>query len=97
MSEKISEKETRKVASLARLALSDEEISLYRGQLARILEHAAELETIDVSDAAETAHVLGLVNVLRDDVPETSPHAGSIRSGAPAFEKDHFKVPQVVE
>lgn len=97
MSSEISEKETRKVASLARLALSDEEITRYQEQLARILGHVKELEALDVSDTPETAHVLGLVNVLREDEPKNSESGDGIRENAPAFEKNHFKVPKVVE
>ncbi|PCI38642.1 MAG: Asp-tRNA(Asn)/Glu-tRNA(Gln) amidotransferase GatCAB subunit C [Elusimicrobia bacterium] len=97
MSSEISEKETRKVAALARLALSDEEIALHRGQLARILDHVAELNSLDVSNTPETTHVLGLVNVLRDDEPELSASAAAIRESAPAFGNGHFKVPKVVE
>jgi aspartyl-tRNA(Asn)/glutamyl-tRNA(Gln) amidotransferase subunit C len=97
MSEPISEEETRKVAGLARLALSDGEITLYREQLARVLEHVEELNSLDVSAVPETAHVLGLKNVLREDEPRPFPGAGKIRDIAPAFEDSHFRVPKVVE
>ncbi|MBA3303705.1 MAG: Asp-tRNA(Asn)/Glu-tRNA(Gln) amidotransferase subunit GatC, partial [Acidimicrobiia bacterium] len=57
------------VARLARLELTEEELELFTGQLADVLDHARDLEALDVTGVPPTAHPLPLRNVLRDDVP----------------------------
>ena len=56
------------VARLARLDLTDDELDAYTGQLASILEHAEDIEALDIDDVPATAHPYELVNVLRPDV-----------------------------
>ncbi|MEI6339502.1 MAG: Asp-tRNA(Asn)/Glu-tRNA(Gln) amidotransferase subunit GatC, partial [Verrucomicrobiota bacterium] len=46
----------RHVARLARLALSEEEITTFEGQLGRVLEHIATLKKVDVTGVEPTAH-----------------------------------------
>ncbi|MFN3374394.1 MAG: aspartyl/glutamyl-tRNA amidotransferase subunit C, partial [Chloroflexus sp.] len=46
----LSEAEVRHVARLARIALSDEEISVMQAQLSAILDYIAMLQEVDVSD-----------------------------------------------
>ena len=53
------------VAQLARLALTDEEIEHFTGQLEVILEHAAQIAALDTHDVPPTAHPLPIVNVFR--------------------------------
>lgn len=93
----ISEKDVAHVAHLARLKLSDAEIHIYREQLARVLKHMEELETLDIANVAPTSHVLELCNVLRDDVPRPSGMEKDILAGAPEREGPYFKVPKVIE
>ena len=67
------------VAELARLALTDDELEHFTGQLEVILEHAAEIAALDTSDVPPTAHPLPLVNVLRPDEvrPGVPPRRGA--------------------
>ncbi|MFP5325978.1 MAG: Asp-tRNA(Asn)/Glu-tRNA(Gln) amidotransferase subunit GatC, partial [Acidimicrobiia bacterium] len=65
MPERISREQVAHVAHLARLALTDEEIDLFTGQLAAVLEHAEEAEALDTEGVPPTAHPLPLENVLR--------------------------------
>ena len=67
--EKITEADVRHVAKLARLDLTDDEVELFTGQLAAVLEHAEDVEALDTAGVPPTAHPLPLVNVLREDVP----------------------------
>ncbi|WP_298402392.1 Asp-tRNA(Asn)/Glu-tRNA(Gln) amidotransferase subunit GatC, partial [uncultured Chloroflexus sp.] len=64
----LSEAEVRHVARLARIALSDEEITVMRAQLSAILDYIAMLQEVDVSDVPPTAQVTGLTTVWRPDV-----------------------------
>lgn len=93
----ISDKDVLRVAQLARLSLSAEEVALYRGQLGRILEHIAELDKLDTSKVEPTAHVLGLTDALREDRARTSPDREAALSQAPEREGPYFRVPKVIE
>ncbi len=96
MSERISRDDVAHVAHLARLRLSDDELDLFTGQLAAVLEHAADVEALDVADLPPTAHPLPLQNVLRDDEPEPSLDRTEVLAQAPAVEDDRFRVPQIL-
>jgi len=90
-----------KVAQLALLELSDDELNRFTDQLAAVLELADELNQFDTDDVAPTAHPFGLFNVFRDDVPvdelEGTDRAARLRTEAlaagPDVEENQFKVP----
>lgn len=86
-----------KVAQLALLELTDEELTVFTGQLDAVLDLAEQLNQFDVDDVPPTAHPFGLVNVFRDDVAVTGDAADSIREEAlaagPEIEAHQFKVP----
>lgn len=67
----LSHDEVRRIAELARLHLTEEEIALYAGQLAHVLDAFQNLRGIDTAHIAPTASVLPLVNVMRGDEPAT--------------------------
>lgn len=64
---KIDRETVEHIAELARLALTEDEIELYAGQLSAILEYAERLQAVDTSAIPPTASVLPLHNVLRPD------------------------------
>jgi len=72
------------VARLARLDLSEDELELFTGQLASVLDYAADVAALDLTGVRPTAHPLPVVNVLRDDVVAPSPRARH-RAGHGAF------------
>ncbi len=82
-----------KVADLAMLELTDEELATFTGQLAAILEHAADVEALDVGDVAPTHHPYPLRNVFRDDVVEAVDVSDEALAAAPDSEAHQFKVP----
>jgi aspartyl-tRNA(Asn)/glutamyl-tRNA(Gln) amidotransferase subunit C len=84
------------VAVLARLALTDAEIDEFTGQLAAVLEHAADVAALDTSGVPPTAHPLPLVNVLRDDVVRPGLDRDEVLAAAPAAESGRFKVPRIL-
>lgn len=57
-----------KLARLARLTLTDEEVEQYRAQLSEILKYVEQLQNADVAGLEPTSQVTGLKNVTRDDV-----------------------------
>ena len=68
MAERITRDEVVHVARLARLELADDEIDRFTQQLGAILEHAADVEALEVADVEPTSHPLPLSNVMRADV-----------------------------
>lgn len=56
-----------KLARLARLKLSDDEIVRYQHELAEILQYVEQLNDVDVSGLEPTSQVTGLTNVTRAD------------------------------
>jgi aspartyl-tRNA(Asn)/glutamyl-tRNA(Gln) amidotransferase subunit C len=84
------------VARLARIDLSDEELDMFAGQLATVLEHAAQVAALDTAGVEPTAHPLPLRNVMRDDEPEPSLDRDEVLSQAPSAEAGRFKVPRIL-
>src|SRR5262245_24879447 len=84
------------VARLARLELSDDELDAFTGQLASILEHAQDIESLDIDDVPPTAHPFELVNVLRPDVVRATLDRDDVLSQAPVAEDGRFKVPAIL-
>lgn len=92
----ISRDDVAHVARLARLAVSDDELDVFTEQLAAVLDHARDVEALDVGDVPPTAHPLPLKNVLRADVPVPSLDRAEVLAAAPAVEDDRFAVPPVL-
>ena len=85
------------VATLARLALTDDEIEHFTAQLEVILEHAAQIAALDTSDVPPTAHPLPVVNVLRADAVRPSLPRDEVLAMAPAAEDGRFRVPRILD
>ncbi|MDA8202777.1 MAG: Asp-tRNA(Asn)/Glu-tRNA(Gln) amidotransferase subunit GatC [Chloroflexi bacterium] len=93
----LSRTDVEHVAFLARLGLTDEELSLLEGQLNHILDQYRVLSELDTESIPPTAQVIGVENILRDDVAETSLTPDEALAGAPERQDDYFVVPVVVE
>lgn len=94
---KITLKEVRGVAELARLALSDDEIKAVQGQLDAILGYMAELDALDVTDVPPTFHSIPMVAPLRPDLLDRCASRDEVLAAAPASEAGAFSVPRVME
>jgi aspartyl-tRNA(Asn)/glutamyl-tRNA(Gln) amidotransferase subunit C len=84
------------VARLARLTLSDAELDRFTGQLAAVLDHARDVEALDVADVAPMSHPYPLQNVLRDDVAGPCLDRDEVLAQAPAVEDGRFRVPPIL-
>lgn len=93
----ITLKDVEHIAALARLELSQEEKELYRGQLWKIFHWMEKLDELDTSGVEPTAHVLGMENVTREDVPASFENREALLSLAPEREYDLVKVKKVIE
>ena len=96
MSERISRDDVAAVAKLARLRLSDAELDRATSQLGDILDHAADMASLDLEGVEPTSHPYPLSNVLRDDVALPSLDRNEVLAAAPAAEAGMFRVPPVI-
>lgn len=85
------------IAELARLALTEEEVALFQGQLSAILEYFERLQRLDTDAIPPTATVLPLRSVMRADEPRAPFSREEILANAPAAEEGCFQVPAVLE
>lgn len=88
--------DVRKIAKLARLRLTDDEVRIYGDQLAKILEAMEELEGLDTSSVPPTAFVLGTVNVMREDEVRSFADVEALMANAPDRDGPFFKVRKVI-
>jgi aspartyl-tRNA(Asn)/glutamyl-tRNA(Gln) amidotransferase subunit C len=93
MSGEISRDEVAYVASLARLSLSDDELTTFTDQLCVVLETAAALNSLDLSDVEPMAHPYPLANVVRPDVVTPSLDRAEVLAQAPDAHDGRFRVP----
>ena len=84
------------VATLARLDVTDDEVSRFTEQLEAILEHASQVAALDTAGVPPTAHPLPLVNVFRADVPAPSVARDEVLAMAPDTESNRFRVPRIL-
>jgi aspartyl-tRNA(Asn)/glutamyl-tRNA(Gln) amidotransferase subunit C len=96
VSQRITAAEIVKVAKLARLELSSDEIEVYTAQLSGMLDHFADIDALDLSDVAPMAQPFPLVNVLRDDVEADTLDRDEVLAQAPEAEDGRFRVPPIV-
>lgn len=93
----ISEDDVRYVARLARLDLSDQEVSVMREQLSKILEHASRVSLLATEGVAPTSHAIPLSNVFRPDEVEDPLSVEEALANAPEREDGMFRVPRILE
>src|ERR1700712_4540729 len=84
------------LARRARLAVTDEELDLFAGQLEVILGSIARIGEVAAADIEPTSHAVPLQNVLRPDVVQASLPREAVLAGAPSVEDDRFRVPQIL-
>jgi len=92
----LSDDEVRHVATLARLALTDDETARFGRQLSRILEYIQTLNELDTSQVEPTAHVVPMANVWRDDEVEPSADREAVLGNAPDRTEEFFRVPKIL-
>jgi aspartyl-tRNA(Asn)/glutamyl-tRNA(Gln) amidotransferase subunit C len=85
------------LASLARLALSDDEIERFRGEISRILDYVEQLQAVDISGLEPTSQVTGLLNVERpDEIINYGYDPKVLLANVPEVEDDQIKVRRVL-
>ncbi|OGS95356.1 MAG: asparaginyl/glutamyl-tRNA amidotransferase subunit C [Gallionellales bacterium RIFCSPLOWO2_12_FULL_57_18] len=93
----ITNTDVRKVARLARLAMSETEIETARAQLAGIFDLIAEMQAVDTRNIAPMSHAQDVSQRLREDVVTATNQRELFQSIAPQVEAGLYLVPQVIE
>jgi aspartyl-tRNA(Asn)/glutamyl-tRNA(Gln) amidotransferase subunit C len=94
---KLSVEQVRHVAALSRLSLTADEEELFRTQLQAVLDAAAQLDTLDLTDVPPTAQVNLTESPLRADVPSKPLSLEQVLADAPDKVDSSFAVPKVIE
>jgi aspartyl-tRNA(Asn)/glutamyl-tRNA(Gln) amidotransferase subunit C len=93
----ISRAEVAHLAMLSRLALSEEELDRFAGQLDVIIGSVARVSEVAADDIPPTSHALPMTNVMRDDQVRPGLTQQEALSGAPAAELGRFRVPRILD
>ncbi|MGB7086798.1 MAG: Asp-tRNA(Asn)/Glu-tRNA(Gln) amidotransferase subunit GatC [Phormidesmis sp.] len=88
--------QVRKVASLARLELSEAEEQQFTGQLNNILEYVQQLDELNTQDVPPTTRAIEVSNITRPDELVIFADRETILESAPDREDDFFKVPKIL-
>jgi aspartyl-tRNA(Asn)/glutamyl-tRNA(Gln) amidotransferase subunit C len=87
----------KRVARLARIAVSDAEAEAFKGELNAILGFVEQLNEVDVSGVEPMTSVIAMKMKMRSDVVTEGERAEAVIANAPAREASFFIVPKVVE
>ena len=93
---RLTRAEVAHVAGLARLELTEDELDLFTEQLATVLDHAADVASLDLEGVPLPAHAMSVTNVLRPDAPRPVLARAEVLSQAPAVEDHRFRVPSIL-
>ena len=85
------------VAHLARIDLTEEETTLFQGQLDQVLHYVEQLDELDVDGVEPTAHAFPVFNVLRKDEVGTSLDHAAVIANAPAASDGEIRVPKIID
>ncbi len=93
----LTTQDVQKVASLARLAMDENEIETARSQLSGIFSLIAEMQAVDTSGIEPMSHAQDLSQRLRSDVVTEANQREAFQAVAPQIEGGLYLVPQVIE
>jgi aspartyl-tRNA(Asn)/glutamyl-tRNA(Gln) amidotransferase subunit C len=93
----LSREEVLHVARLARVGVTDDDVSRLQQQLSSILEHFAVLRQIDTDEVPPTTHTLALESVLASDQPRESLTQDEVLTNAPLRQNGYLRVRAVLE
>jgi len=86
-----------RVAHLARIALTDEELEAYGRQLGDILDHAARVQALPTEGIEPTSHPLPMVNAFRPDEITGTLDRDEVLDQAPDAADGYFRVPRILD
>jgi len=93
----VDDKTVRRIAHLARIAVSDAEVPHLQGELNAILQFVEELNTVNVEGVEPMTSVTKMAMKKRQDVVSDGGFAAKVVANAPLSEDNYYMVPKVVE
>ena len=85
------------LARLARISLSDDEVTEFSEELSAILQYVEQLSSVDVTGLEPTNQVTGLTNVMREDVVQYYGYAPSdLLKNVPEVQDGQLKVKRMI-
>ncbi len=92
----LSRDEVAKLAALARIEMTEEELVNLSSQFGMILDAVARVQEVNLEGVKATSHPQPIENIARPDVVEPSLTPAEALSEAPAQEDQRFRVPQIL-
>ena len=89
----ITREEVLHVAKLARLELTDDEVTRFQEQLSEILKAVSKVSELDLADVPPTSHPLEIANVWAEDEPRPCLSLDEAFANAPDRDEDFFRSP----
>lgn len=97
MAARLTREDVLKVATLARLKLTDAEVADYTAKLGNILAYVESLNEIDTEEVEPMVHAVEFSNVFRADEVRPSLSREAALSNAPKTDGQFFLVPQILD
>jgi aspartyl-tRNA(Asn)/glutamyl-tRNA(Gln) amidotransferase subunit C len=88
--------DVRRVARLTRIAMTDREVEVLRGQLAKVLDHFQSLQRVDTTGVEPTGHATETTTVMRDDEVQGSLPREAVLKNAPDVDEPFIRVKPVL-
>jgi aspartyl-tRNA(Asn)/glutamyl-tRNA(Gln) amidotransferase subunit C len=96
VSDRITPADVAKVAMLARLTLTDDELATATNELGAMLDHFADIDALDLDGVEPMNNPTYLVNVMRDDVVGEVLDRDEVLAAAPVAQDNRFRVPPIL-
>ncbi len=94
---KLTREDVLKLARLARIDLTDEEVEEFTGEFTEILQYFEQLDAVDVTDHEATSQVTGLTNIMRKDEVKTYPYkTEELLKNVPHMQDNQIKVKRMI-
>lgn len=94
---KLSEKDVIKIAKLARIAVTPDEVKTYTEELSKILGFFTVLQEVNTDNIPQMTSVADMALPLRQDIVSDGNYRDAVLQNAPVSEYGCFMVPKVVE
>tara|TARA_B100001250_G_C19526312_1_gene668257 strand:+ start:447 stop:734 length:288 start_codon:yes stop_codon:yes gene_type:complete len=92
----ISKSDVKKVATLSRIDIPDNDLETFTSQLKKILDYIEQLNSIDTENINPTTRAVEVVNSFRDDIVEQTNVREDLLDNAPEREGEFYKVPKIL-
>lgn len=92
----VSKEDVEKIAKLAKLKFSDEELENFTPQMNEILNYMDKLNELDTENVEPLSHPVEQINVFREDKLKQSISTEDALKNSPVKDEQYFKVPKVI-